>query len=61
MLQNKGADHVTVRVPLIPQYNTDDDRDRSVAKLKEWGVKHIDRFDYVVRQPQPAGEGETKK
>ena len=61
LLQNKGADHVTVRVPLIPQYNTDDDRDRSVAKLKEWGVKHIDRFDYVVRQSQPAWEGETKK
>lgn len=57
LLQNKGADHVTVRVPLIPQYNTDADRDRSVSKLKEWGVKRIDRFDYIIRQPQ-AAEGE---
>ena len=49
LLAKKGAEHITVRVPLIPQYNTNADRDRTVALLCDWGITRIDRFDYVVR------------
>ncbi len=49
LLKAKEPSHITVRVPLIPQYNTDADRDRTVELLTEWGVTRIDRFEYVVR------------
>ena len=49
LLKKKGADHIMVRVPLIPDYNSDADRDRTVAILKDWGVTRIDRFEYIVK------------
>lgn len=49
LLKKKGADHIMVRVPLIPEYNSDADRDRTVALLKDWGVTRIDRFEYIVK------------
>lgn len=49
LLKKKGAEHITVRVPLIPNYNNDADRDNTVQKLKQWGVTQIDKFEYVVR------------
>lgn len=50
LLAAKGAEHVTVRVPLIPKFNDDEDRDRTVKQLKEWGAVRIDRFEYIVRE-----------
>ena len=49
LLKKKGADHIMVRVPLIPDYNSDADRDRTVAILKDMGVTRIDRFEYIVK------------
>lgn len=49
LLKKKGAEHIIVRVPLIPHFNTDVDRDRTVAMLKDWGVTRIDRFNYIIR------------
>lgn len=49
LISAKGQEHVMVRVPLIPNYNTDADRDRSIALLQEMGVTQIDRFEYVIR------------
>ena len=50
LLSLVGADRVTVRLPLIPDYNTDAHRDRSEALLREWGVTRFDRFDYVIKE-----------
>lgn len=52
LLDKKGPECVTVRVPLIPEYNCDTDRDRTIDLLHRWGATRIDRFDYIVRQPQ---------
>ena len=49
LVKAKGAEHIIVRVPLIPGYNTDEDRDRSAATLREMGVRRIDRFKYIIR------------
>ena len=49
LISAKGAEHIIVRVPFIPNYNTDADRDNSIALLQEMGVTQIDRFKYVVR------------
>ena len=37
---------VVVRVPLIPDYNTDDDRTWSVEQLQAYGFTRFDRFTY---------------
>ena len=37
---------VMIRVPLIPDYNTDDDREWSVAQLMSYGFQNFDRFCY---------------
>ena len=37
---------VVVRVPLIPDYNTDDDRAWSVEQLQAYGFTRFDRFTY---------------
>lgn len=41
-------ERVTLRLPLIPDYNTDADRDASEAILKEMGFVHFDRFPYKL-------------
>ena len=40
------ADDCTIRIPLIPGYNTDEDRYRSIAALKELGFSKFDKFTY---------------
>ena len=39
-------DKVMIRIPSIPEYNTKEDQDRSVAKLKEMGFSDFDLFGY---------------
>lgn len=40
---------IRVRLPLIPEYNTDEDRSRSEVLLRGMGITDIDKFNYVVR------------
>ena len=49
LVKKKGAEHITVRVPLIPNHNSDADREASVQWLKELGITKIDKFEYVIR------------
>ena len=46
LLALTGPERVMVRVPLIPEYNSDDDCANTVTRLHEMGVKQIDRFTY---------------
>lgn len=50
LIKIMGPEHVIVRVPLIPNFNSDADCDRTVAKLTALGVSRIDRFTYRVQQ-----------
>ena len=40
---------ITVRVPLIPSFNTEADVEHSIAILQKMGVRDIDRFTYIIR------------
>lgn len=40
-------DSITARVPLITNYNTKEDNERSIELLKNIGIKNIDSFEYV--------------
>ena len=48
LLQRKEAESILVRVPLIPDYNTEEDQKKSAEKLREMGVERLDLFEYRV-------------
>ena len=49
ILQQGDPKRVMVRVPHIPEFNTDEDVAKSVERLKAMGVVNIDEFTYVIR------------
>ena len=49
ILRHGDPKRIKVRVPHIPEFNTDDDVAKSVEHLKAMGVVDIDEFDYVIR------------
>ena len=48
LLRAAGNERVTVRVPLIPGFNTEEDVARSVRALRAMGVVKLDLFTYRV-------------
>lgn len=49
LLKRTGPEQILVRVPLIPEYNTETDQEASRKILLEMGVKNLDLFKYVCR------------
>lgn len=41
---------ITVRVPLIPSFNTEADVEKSMAILRKMGINDIDRFSYIIKK-----------
>ena len=48
LLSLVGPERITVRLPLIPDYNTEEDRQHSKALLLETGIQKFDLFTYRV-------------
>lgn len=44
-----GPERITVRVPLIPDFNTEEDRQQSVKLLKQMGITQFDLFTYRTK------------
>jgi pyruvate formate lyase activating enzyme len=40
------ADKCLIRIPLIPGFNSEEDRDRSVQQLRQMGFTRFDKFEY---------------
>ena len=49
LLQHGDPNRIMVRVPHIPDFNTDEDVERSKKRLETMSVKHIDEFNYLIR------------
>ena len=49
ILQHGDPNRVMVRLPHIPEFNTDEDVKRSKDQLIAMGVKNIDEFQYIIR------------
>lgn len=49
LLKQGEPNRIMVRVPHIPEFNTDEDVVKSVECLKTMGVKNIDEFNYIIR------------
>lgn len=50
LLSLVGPERVVVRLPLIPDFNTDKDRRNSRRALEAMGVTRFDEFSYVIRE-----------
>lgn len=46
LLSLVGPEHITIRVPLIPDYNDEAATDRTAQRLADMGITRIDRFTY---------------
>ena len=44
-----GPDRITVRIPLIPDFNTEDDQQRSKQRLEKMGIRNFDLFTYKTK------------
>jgi len=49
ILQQGNPDRIMVRVPHIPDFNTDEDVARSKEQLVAMGIRNIDEFQYIIR------------
>lgn len=45
-----GSGRIVVRLPLIPEYNTDKDRQKSKKLLTQMGITRFDLFDYKIKE-----------
>ena len=50
LLDKVGSERIVLRLPLIPQYNTDEDRQKSKELLTRMGVTRFDLFDYKIKE-----------
>ena len=46
LVENGKVDHITVRLPLIPNFNTEEDRQNSKRELESMGITKFDLFTY---------------
>ena len=49
LLKQGDPNRIMVRVPHIPEFNTDEDVAKSIERLKAMGVADIDEFQYLIR------------
>ncbi len=49
LIEQGKADNIRVRVPLIPNFNTEKEIENTVSALKDMGVKDIEIFSYNLK------------
>jgi pyruvate formate lyase activating enzyme len=50
LAEHVGKEHVVIRIPFIPKYNSKEDVEKSVALIQEIGFTNLDVFHYVIRE-----------
>lgn len=50
LAEHVGKEHVVIRIPFIPKYNSKEDVEKSVALIQEMGFTNLDVFHYVIRE-----------
>lgn len=50
LLSLTSKDRITLRIPLIKDFNTESDREKSVSQLKEMGFTDFDLFNYIIKR-----------
>ena len=44
------SNKIVVRLPLIPDHNREEDREKSEKRLRNMGIKSFDKFTYIIRE-----------
>ena len=52
LINAAGAEKITVRVPLIPNHNTNEDRKKTEELLRSYGIINFDFFNYKIPRPK---------
>lgn len=52
IIDNNYQNKCKIRIPLIPNYNDEEDQKKSKKILEEMGFSDFDVFDYIIRNPQ---------
>ena len=50
LLSKTSPERITIRIPLIKDFNTDSDREKSVEELKKMGFTKFDIFNYIIKR-----------
>ena len=51
-----GPDRIVVRIPLIPEFNTNEHRQKSKAFLEKMGITQFNFFNYIIRKSQKTSD-----
>jgi len=49
LIEQGKADKIRVRIPLIPNFNTEADNKRTISALNELGITEIENFTYIIK------------
>ena len=49
LVEQGETDKIRVRVPLIPNFNTEKDTKKTVSALKKIGIQKIENFSYIIK------------
>ena len=49
LIKEKSPEQIRIRVPKIPEFNTEEDLKSSVEKLQAFGFTNIEVFPYIIR------------
>ncbi len=49
LLEIVGKDRIIIRIPLIPEFNTEQDREKSKLLFQNLGITQFDFFNYVIQ------------
>lgn len=61
LTEHGKAEKIMVRVPEIPEFNTEEDVSKTILELNDMGITNIDRFAYIEDSFSIRKEIETKK
>ena len=50
LIKKGKADNIVCRIPLIPEFNTQEAQEQSRNILQGWGVKRFDLFSYITNK-----------
>ena len=49
LIEQGKTEHIPVRVPLIPDFNSEKDTENTILALKKLGIKEIETFIYQLK------------
>lgn len=49
LLRHVPSERILLRLPLIPEFNNEESRERSAVRFSKMGITRFDRFSYIIK------------